>query len=43
VLRWHLDDTRMSALARDKGVAVLAARRPSLRGALLAAKAGGHS
>lgn len=56
VLRWFLDDTRMSDLARDngialataydyrdEGVAVLAARRPSLRGALLAAKAAGHS
>jgi hypothetical protein len=51
VLRWFLDDTRMSALARDnaiavstaygyrdEGVAVLAARRPSLHGALLAAQ-----
>ena len=56
VLRWFLDDTRMSALARDngialttayeyrdEGIAVLAARRPSLHGALLAAKAAGHS
>lgn len=56
VLRWFLDDARMSALARDngvalttaydyrdEGVAVLAARRPSLSGALLAAKAAGHS
>jgi hypothetical protein len=56
VLRWYLDDTRMSALARDNGIAVstaydyrdegiaiLAARRPSLREALLAAKAAGHS
>ncbi|MEC3975711.1 HARBI1 family protein [Amycolatopsis sp. H20-H5] len=56
VLRWFLDDTRMSALARDngiavstaysyrdEGIAVLAARKPSLRGALLAAKAAGHS
>jgi len=56
VLRWLLDDARMSALARDnaiavstayayrdEGVAVLAARRPSLPGALLAAKAAGHS
>ena len=55
VLRWFLDDARMSALAkdngialttaydyRDEGVAVLAARRPSLRGALPAAKAAGH-
>jgi hypothetical protein len=56
VLRWFLDDARMTALARDnaisvstayayrdEGVAVLAQRRPSLRGALLAAKAAGHS
>lgn len=56
VLRWFLDDTRMSALARDnaissstaygyrdEGIAVLAARRPSLHGALLAAKIAGHS
>lgn len=56
VLRWFLEDTRMSALARDnaiavstayqyrdEGIAVLAARRPSLQGALLAAKAAGHS
>ena len=56
VLRWFLDDTRMSALARDnaissstaydyrdEGIAVLAARRPSLHGALLAAKVAGHS
>lgn len=56
VLRWFLDDTRMSVLARDnglgvstayeyrdEGVMVLAARRPSLHGALLAAKAAGHS
>lgn len=55
VLRWFLDDTRMSALAtdfaisrstayeyRDEGIAVLAARKPSLHGALLAAKAAGH-
>ncbi len=28
---------------RDEGIAVLAARRPSLHGALLAAKAAGHS
>ncbi|MEU6270649.1 transposase family protein [Saccharopolyspora shandongensis] len=28
---------------RDEGIAILAARRPSLRGALLAAKAAGHS
>jgi hypothetical protein len=56
VLRWFLDDTRMSALARDnniavstayeyrdEGIAVLVACRPSLHGALLAAKAAGHS
>jgi hypothetical protein len=56
VLRWFLDDTRMSALARDnnisgstaytyrdEGIAVLAERRPSLHGALLAAKIAGHS
>jgi hypothetical protein len=56
VLRWFLDDTRMSALARDngigestaydyrdEGIAVLAARKPSLHGALLAAKTAGHS
>jgi hypothetical protein len=56
VLRWFLDDTRMSTLARDnaiavstaydyrdEGIAVLAAHRPSLHGALLAAKAAGHS
>ncbi|MFC0105690.1 HARBI1 family protein [Kibdelosporangium aridum] len=56
VLRWFLEDTRMSALARDnaiavstaydyrdEGIAVLAACRPSLHGALLAAKAAGHS
>jgi hypothetical protein len=56
VLRWFLDDTRMSALARDnaiavstaydyrdEGVAVLAARKPSLHGALLAAKVAGYS
>jgi hypothetical protein len=56
VLRWFLDDTRMSALARDNGIGlstaydyrdegikVLAARRPSLSGALLAAKAAGHA
>ena len=56
VLRWFLDDTRMSALARDnaissstaydyrdEGIAVLAARRPTLHGALLAAKIAGHS
>ena len=51
VLRWFLDDTRMSALARDNGIAlstaydyrdegitVLDARKPSLHGALLAAR-----
>ena len=56
VLRWFLDDTRMSGLARDnaiasstayayrdEGIAVLAVRKPSLHGALLAAKAAGHS
>jgi hypothetical protein len=56
VLRWFLDDTRMSALAtdnaisestayayRDEAITVLAARRPSLHGALLAAKAAGYS
>jgi hypothetical protein len=56
VLRRFLEDTRMSAPARDnaislatayeyrdEGVAVLAAARPSLHGALLAAKAAGHS
>jgi hypothetical protein len=56
VLRWFLDDTRMSALARDNAVssstaydyrdeaiAVLAAQRPSLHGALLAAKTAGHT
>lgn len=56
VLRWFLDDTRMTALARDNGISlstaydyrdegitVLAARKPSLRNALLAAKAAGHT
>lgn len=56
ILRWFLDDARMSALARDngisvstayayrdEGIAVLAARKPSLRNALLAAKAAGHT
>jgi DDE superfamily endonuclease len=56
VLRWFLDDTRMSGLAkdnaiasstaydyRDEGIAVLARCKPSLHGALLAAKAAGHS
>jgi hypothetical protein len=56
VLRWFLEDARMSALARDnaisgstayeyrdEGIAVLAVRRPGLHGALLAAKAAGHT
>ncbi|MGH3921815.1 MAG: HARBI1 family protein [Pseudonocardiaceae bacterium] len=56
VLRWFLDDARMSGLARDngiglstaydyrdEGIAVPAARRPSLHGALLAARAAGYS
>ena len=56
VLRWFLDDTRMSQLARDnaisastayeyrdEAIAVLAARRPGLHGALLAAKVAGHT
>jgi hypothetical protein len=56
VLRWFLDGTRMSQLARDnrigkstaydylhEGIDVLAARAPSLHGALLAAKAAGYS
>jgi hypothetical protein len=56
VLRWLLDGTRMSQLARDNGIGkstaydylhegidVLAARAPSLHGALLAAKAAGYS
>jgi hypothetical protein len=56
VLRWFLTDDRMSALARDNGIAVstaydyrdeaiavLAACKPSLHGALLAAKAAGYS
>jgi hypothetical protein len=56
VLRWFLDDARMSGLARDnaiavstayayrdEGIAVLAERKPSLHGALLAAKAAGYS
>ena len=55
-LRWLVDDTRISQLARDNGIGVstaydyrdeaitgLAARKPSLRGALLAAKAAGHT
>ena len=56
ILRWFLDDTRMTQLARDngintstahdyrdEGIAVLAARKPSLHGALLAAKAAGYT
>ena len=56
VVRWFLDGTRMSQLARDnaigkstgydylhEGINVLAARSPSLHGALLAAKAAGYS
>jgi hypothetical protein len=56
VLRWFLDDTRMSQLARDnaissstayeyrdEAIAVLAARRPGLHGALLAAKSAGYT
>jgi len=56
VLRWFLEDARMSALARDnavsastaydyrdEGITVLAVRRPGLHGALLAAKAAGHT
>jgi hypothetical protein len=56
VLRWLLDDARMSALARDNGIgvstaydyrdeaiALLAACKPSLYNALLAAKAAGHT
>jgi DDE superfamily endonuclease len=56
VLRWFLDDTRMSQLARDnaissstayeyrdEAIAVLAARRPGLHGALLAAKVAGYT
>jgi hypothetical protein len=56
VLRWFLDDTRMTALARDnaiststayayrdEAIALLAQLKPSLRNALLAAKAAGHS
>lgn len=55
-LRWFVDDTRMTQLARDNGislstayaytdeaVAVLAARRPSLHNALLAAKVAGYT
>ena len=56
ILRWFLDDTRMTDLARDngislstaydyrdEGIAVLAARKPSLHNALLTAKAAGHT
>lgn len=56
VLRWFLDDTRMTQLARDnaissstaydyrdEAIAVLAARRPRLHGALLAAKVAGYT
>jgi hypothetical protein len=56
VLRWFLDDTRITALARnhqigrstayayrDEAITVLATRKPSLHGALLAAKTAGHS
>ena len=56
ILRWFLDDTRMSQLARDngisgstaydyrdEGIAVLAARKPGLHGALLAARAAGYT
>jgi hypothetical protein len=56
ILRWFLDGTRISQLARDnaigkstaydylhEGIEVLAARAPSLHGALLAAKAAGYS
>jgi hypothetical protein len=56
VIRWFLDGTRMSQLARDnaigkstgydylhEGIDVLAARTPSLHGALLAAKVAGYS
>lgn len=55
VLRWFLDGTRLTQLARDnaigkstaydylqEGIDVLAARAPSLHGALLAAKAAGY-
>jgi hypothetical protein len=55
-LRWLVDDTRISQLARDYGIGVLtaydyrdeaitvlAARKPSLRGALPAAKAAGYT
>jgi hypothetical protein len=56
VLRWFLDDTRMTQLARDnaissntaddypdEAIAVLAARRPGLHGALLAANVAGYT
>jgi hypothetical protein len=56
VLRWFLDGTRITQLARDnaiskstgydylhEGIGALAARSPSLHGALLAAKAAGYS
>jgi hypothetical protein len=56
VLRWFLDDTRMTQLARDNAISsstaydyrdeaigVLAARRPGLHGALLAAKVAGYT
>lgn len=55
VLRWFLDGTRLTQLARDnaigkstaydylqEGIDVLAARAPSLHGALLAAKTAGY-
>jgi hypothetical protein len=55
-IRWFLDDTRMSQLARDnhvssstayeyrdEAITVLAIRRPSLHGALLAARIAGHT
>src|SRR5213078_3553342 len=56
VIRWFLDGTRMTQLARGntigkataydclhEGIDALAARTPSLHGALLAAKAPGYS
>jgi DDE superfamily endonuclease len=56
VLRWFLDDTRMTQLARDNAISVstaydyrdeaitvLAARRPGLHAALLAAKTAGYT
>jgi hypothetical protein len=56
VLRWFLDGTPVTQLARDntiagsttyrnlhEGIAVLAARKPSLHTALLAAKMAGHT